>query len=91
MRLQVFLHAILLVTLTACAAPSTPTATAVPPTATVAVATKPAAQATTPSNASSAASCAMTNAAPLDSFRSDDPKKLDASAKPKLVEFFAYW
>ncbi len=35
--------------------------------------------------------CATTNAAPPNEFRSDDPSKLTASNKPKLVEFFAYW
>jgi hypothetical protein len=39
----------------------------------------------------SAASCTTTNAAPPDKFRADDPAKLDANNKPKLVEFFAYW
>jgi len=94
MRFLFCAFAILVMTLVACATPATPTVTLVPPTATSIPAVKPAATnapAPTQAAAASAASCATTNAAPPDKFRSDDPKKLEASAKPKLVEFFAYW
>ncbi|MBI3537556.1 MAG: hypothetical protein HY070_08380 [Chloroflexi bacterium] len=44
-----------------------------------------------PSSNAASAACAFANAAPKNEFRSDDPAKLTASVKPKLVEFFAYW
>jgi hypothetical protein len=67
--------------LVACAAPATPTP---PP-------TKPPAILPTAPTASGVTSCPATYAVPGNDFRSDDPKKLDAGAKPKLVEFYAVW
>ncbi|MEW5719196.1 MAG: hypothetical protein AB1817_11245 [Chloroflexota bacterium] len=64
--------------LVACTTPTpTPTkAPAAPPTATT---------------VTNVVSCPATYPVPGAEFRSDDPKKLDAGNKPKLVEFFAYW
>lgn len=91
MRLR-FLLVFVVIALVACATPAAP---ATQPPATIAPTTSPVSATIAPvptqATASNPASCATTNAAPPDKFRSDDPKKLEASAKPKLVEFFAFW
>jgi hypothetical protein len=80
MRKLILATALLLI-LVACVTPATPTP----------LPTKPPVPVPTAPPASSVMSCPATYPVPGDDFRSDDPKKLDASAKPKLVEFFAYW
>jgi hypothetical protein len=80
MHKLIFAAASLLV-LVACAPPATPTlpptkAPVAPPSVTI---------------TSNVTACPAPYPIPGDEFRSDDPKKLDASNRPKLVEFFAYW
>ncbi len=86
---------ILLVSLAiSCAAPSASDSRGNPPAsaATRAPSAAPAAKATTaPQTTPASAACAATYTVPGNAFRSDDPAKLTASTKPKLVEFFAYW
>jgi len=79
MRQMIFAAAMLLA-LAACAAPATPTPQPKAPAAPPAAAT-----------AATVLSCPATYPVPGDEFRSDDPKKLDAGGKPKLVEFYAVW
>jgi hypothetical protein len=72
-----------------CAAPAP---TAPPATPIVVAATRAPAVTSAPTPATRDPACAATYAPPsATEFRSDDPAKLTASAKPKLVEFFAYW
>ncbi len=78
---EMILTAALSCVLVACATVATPT----PPPTKAPVAPP---VATTTSNVTS---CPATYPVPGDEFRSDDPKKLVAGSKPKLVEFFAYW
>ncbi|MBI5650592.1 MAG: hypothetical protein HZC40_09135 [Chloroflexi bacterium] len=80
------LFVLVVMTLVACAPTAAPTSAPTQSNVQPSVAPAP-----TQAAASNAASCTTTNAAPPDQFRSDDPKKLEASAKPKLVEFFAFW
>ncbi|MBI3914631.1 MAG: hypothetical protein HY327_10670 [Chloroflexi bacterium] len=68
--------------LASCAAPATRA-----PTPTLTAAPSP-----QPNAPNDATICAATYSPPsATEFRSDDPAKLTATAKPKLVEFFAYW
>lgn len=80
MRKMILATALLLV-LAACVTPATPTP----------LPTKPPALVPTAPSASNVTACPATYAVPGNDFRSDDPKKLDASDKPKLVEFYAVW
>lgn len=96
MRFQIVLAVFLLVMAVACAAPAAPIQSNVQPTVapTASPATSAPASPTTQAAASNqpgAVACAATYKVPGNEFRSDDPAKLDAGNKPKLIEFFAFW
>lgn len=90
MRFQIVLILLLLGMVVACAPPAAPSQSNVQPT--IAPISAPSATVQSASNQPGAVACNATYAVPGgNEFRSDDPKKLEASSKPKLVEFFAYW
>ncbi len=88
MRLRI-LSVFALIGVTACAVPATPTL-APPPTVASTVAPSIPAPSSGPATTGQS-TCNATYQVPGNEFRSDDPAKLDAGNRPKLVEFFAVW